>query len=77
VITLTYKSEWIFHDKYDLAFTFANPLFEQINRKLSKDVFVIPLTEHLIWDNERLECLTAIENVLMYCYPYDEEMYFL
>jgi len=75
VITLTYESEWIFHDKYDLAFTFANPLFEQIKRKFGKDVFVIPLTEDLIGDNERLESLTAVENVLMYGYPiglYDE-----
>ena len=76
VITVTYKSEWIFHDKYDLAFTFANPLFEQIKRKYSKDIFIIPLTENLIWNNERLECLSAVENVLMYGYPiglYDEE----
>jgi len=75
VITLIYESEWIFHNKYDLAFTFANPLFEQIKRKFGKNVFVIPLTEDLIWDNERLESLTAVENVLMYGYPiglYDE-----
>lgn len=75
LITITYKSEWIFHNKYDLAFTFANPLFEQIKRKYGKDVFVIPLTENLIWDNERLKSLTAVENVLMYGYPiglYDE-----
>jgi len=75
VIILTYESEWIFHDRYDLAFTFANPLIEQIKRKLGKDVFVIPLTEDLILDNKRLESLTAVENVLMYGYPiglYDE-----
>ena len=50
-------------------------MIEQIKRKLGKDVFVIPLTEDLIWDNERLESLTAVENVLMYGYPiglYDE-----
>jgi len=37
--------------------------------------FAIPPTEDLIWDNERLESLTAVENVLMYGYPigmYDE-----
>ena len=76
VITVTYESEWIFHDKYDLAFTFANPLFEHIKRKFGKDVFVIPLTEDLIWDNERLKHLSAVEDVLMYGYPiglYDKE----
>jgi len=76
VITVTYESEWIFHDKYDLAFTFANPLFEEIKRKFGKDVFVIPLTENLIWDNERLKNLSAVEDVLMYGYPiglYDRE----
>ena len=79
VITVTYESEWIFHDKYDLAFTFANPLFEHIKRKFGKDVFVIPLTEDLIWDNERLKNLSAVEDVLMYGYPiglYDEENVF-
>ncbi len=76
VITITYEGKWIFHDKYDLAFTFVNPLFEQIKREYSKDVFIIPLTEDLIWDNEKLETLSAVENVLMYGYPiglYDEK----
>ena len=74
-VIVTYESNWIAHDKYDLAFTLANPLFKKIKRKFGKDVFVIPLTENLIWDNEKLESLTAVENVLMYGYPigmYDE-----
>ncbi len=69
VITVTYESNWISHDKYDLAFTFANPLFEQIKRKYGKDIFLIPLIENLIWNNEELENLSAVENVLMYGYP--------
>lgn len=77
VITITYISDWIYHDKYDLAFTFASPLFEQIKREHNKDIFMIPLTENLIWDNEKLErSLSAVENVLMYGYPiglYDEK----
>lgn len=76
VVTITYKSNWIPHDKYDLAFTFANPLFEHIKGKLRKDIFLIPLTENLIWDNEKLENLSAVEDVLMYGYPiglYDEK----
>ncbi|MHA1252866.1 MAG: S1 family peptidase [Candidatus Helarchaeota archaeon] len=76
VITVAFEIEWIFHNKYDLAFTFANPLLKQIKQTFGKDVFVIPLTEDLIWDNERLKSLTAVENVLMYGYPiglYDKE----
>jgi len=76
VISLTYISDWISHDKYDLAFTFTNPLFEQIKRNYNKDVFIIPLTENLIWNNKKLEGLSAVENVLMYGYPiglYDEK----
>jgi len=69
VITITYISDWIYHDKYDLAFTFANPLFEQLKRKHNKDIFIIPLTENLIWDNEKLQSLSAVEDVLMYGYP--------
>lgn len=76
VITITYKSDWKFHNKYDLAFTFTNPLFEQIKREYGKDIFLIPLTENLIWNNEKLENLSAVENVLMCGYPiglYDEK----
>lgn len=69
VITITYKSDWKSHNKYDLAFTFANPLFDQIKRKYGKDIFLIPLTENLIWNNEELENFSAAENVLMYGYP--------
>jgi len=76
VITITYESNWIPHNKYDLAFTFAGPLFEQIKREYSRDIFLIPLTENLIWNNEKLKNLSAVEDVLMYGYPiglYDEK----
>jgi len=76
VITISYATKWILHAKYDLAFAFANPLFEEIRRKYKKDVYIISLTEDLIWDNEKLKNLKAAEDVLMCGYPiglYDRE----
>ena len=68
VINIIYSTNWIFHDYYDLAFTFINPLFEQIKTQ-GKQVFMIPITEELIWKNDKLEELTSVENVLMFGYP--------
>ena len=69
IIHVNYEGKWFLHDKYDLAFTFVNPLFEEIKEKYNKDVFLIPIDESYIWDNKKLENLTAVENVLMYGYP--------
>lgn len=76
VLKINYVTEWIFHDDYDLAFTFLNPLFEQIKNRHKKETFLIPITESLIWNNQKLEDLTSVENVLMFGYPiglYDQK----
>lgn len=36
--TVKYQTEWIFHSKHDLCFTFVNPLFEEIRKKTGKAV---------------------------------------
>ncbi len=68
-IAITYNANWIFHPTMDLCFCFVNPLFEQVKNRLNKDVYFTPITENLIWDNEKLEELEAIEDVFMYGTP--------
>ena len=75
IININYSATWFFHERYDLAFTFINPLFEQIAHQ-NKKVFLIPITEELIWNDDKLQHLTSVENVLMFGYPiglYDEK----
>jgi len=44
-------------------------LFQQIKDQKQKEIFYIPITENLIWDNTKLEELSAIEDVVMVGYP--------
>lgn len=64
-----FKTKWFFHEKHDLCFCFAYPLFEQIKNINNKDVFYVSLEESLIWDNTKLEELSAMEDIVMVGYP--------
>ena len=64
-----FNANWFFHEKHDLCFCFANPLFEQIKKSSGNDTFYIPTTEEIIWDNLKLEELSAMEDVVMVGYP--------
>lgn len=64
-----YKSCWNFHPSHDLCFTFVNPLFEEVKRRTGKNVFCIPNEESLIYDQEKLLELSALEEVVMIGYP--------
>ena len=68
-LNITFKTDWHFHQDQDLCFCFVAPLFQQIKTAKQKDVFCIPITEELIWDNTKLEELSAIEDVIMVGYP--------
>jgi V8-like Glu-specific endopeptidase len=68
-LNISFKTNWHFHSGQDLCFCFVNPLFQQIKNEKRKDIFHIPITENLIWGNEKLEGLSAIEDVVMVGYP--------
>ncbi|MEX0909791.1 MAG: serine protease [Candidatus Paceibacterota bacterium] len=68
-INITFQTKWYFHPSQDLCFCFINPLFEQVRSQKSKEVFYIPVDENLIWDDEKLQGLSAIEDVVMVGYP--------
>lgn len=68
---VTYTTAWIFHPNpdIDLCFCFVNPLFDQIINKYNNEVYFAPLDETLIYDQERLKELSALEPVVMIGYP--------
>lgn len=68
-INISFTTDWHFHPDQDLCFSFVAPLFEQIKDQKQKEIFHIPITENLIWDNTKLEELSTIEDVVMVGYP--------
>lgn len=68
-LNVSFNTDWYFHEDQDLCFCFVAPLFEQIKTEKRKDVFYIPIKENLIWNDKKLEELSAIEDVVMVGYP--------
>lgn len=68
-LNILFRTDWHFHPDQDLCFCFVNPLFQQIKTQNNKDIYFIPISENLIWDNVKLEELSAIEDVVMVGYP--------
>lgn len=60
--------EWFQHSDKDLCFCFANPLIEKLKSE-GKNIFYVPIDDSLIYDEERLKELSAVEDVLMVGYP--------
>lgn len=67
--SVTYNTAWMFHSSQDLCFTFVNPLFEEVKRLTGKNVYSVPLAEDIIYDQYKLEGLSALEHVVMVGYP--------
>ena len=68
-INIKLKPKWYFHEDKDLCFCFFAPLLNQIKEQIHKEVFFIPITEDFVWDNTKLEELSAIEEIIMVGYP--------
>ncbi len=68
-INIELNAKWIFHPTYDLCCTPVNPLLVAIKEQKKKEIFYIPFTEELIWDDSKLEELQAVEDILMVGYP--------
>lgn len=68
-MSVTYQSTWIFHPDYDLCFTYAGPLFEEVKQRTGKDVFYVGNEEDLIYSKEKLLELSALEEITMVGYP--------
>lgn len=66
-----YVADWIFHNdsNIDLCCMPLAPLLHNIKKERSQEIFFIPITEDIIWSNEKLDELQAVEDVLMFGYP--------
>lgn len=62
------ETEWFQHSNKDLCFCFANPLIEKLKLE-GKNIFYIPIDDNLIYNEEKLKELSAVEDVLMVGYP--------
>lgn len=70
------NADWIFHDTQDLCFCFFQPIANQIKEIHKTLPFYISIEEDLIYDDEKLKNLSAVEDILMVGYPiglYDVE----
>lgn len=64
-----YASQWVFHSKYDLCFTYVGGLFNTIEKLTGKSVFYTCLNKSLIYTDEQLRDLSMMESVVMIGYP--------
>ena len=67
-VKVNYKSQWVNHPNTDIDLC-ATPLQPLINQISGKSIYYIKLTEDLIWSNDKLDELSAVEDVLMIGYP--------
>ncbi len=66
---VTYATSWIFHSEKDLCFCFINPVFQEIKNRTGKDVFYVANDSSVVATSEKLEELSALEELVMVGYP--------
>lgn len=66
---VTIQTKWYFHSSKDLCFCFINPVFKKVKMETGKDVFYIGNDETVLGSSEKLEKLSALEEVSMVGYP--------
>ena len=67
--SVTLTTDWIFHSCKDLCFCYVNPVFEFVRKKTGREVFYFAIDESIIPTQEKLETLSALEEVVMVGYP--------
>lgn len=68
-IDIQMRANWIFHENKDICFCYINPLMESIEKKYGKKLFYYTNEESMIPTQEKLEALTALEELVMVGYP--------
>lgn len=66
---ITYNTNWIFHSNKDLCFCFVNPVFEYVKNVTGKEVFYVAIDDSILATNDKLEELSALEELVMVGYP--------
>lgn len=68
-IEINYKTHWIFHKNKDICYCYANPLFEMVMQKFEKNIYLIANDESIVPSIEKLQDLSALEELVMVGYP--------
>ena len=68
-IGIKMNAHWYFHSTKDLCFTFVNPVFEGVKKAYGKDVFFIANDASIMATREKLQELSALEELVMVGYP--------
>ena len=66
---VTYQTDWIFHPTKDLCFCFINPVFEYVKNTTGKNIYYVTNDESVIATKQKLEELSALEELVMVGYP--------
>lgn len=66
---VTYATSWVFHSTKDLCFCFINPVFQEVKNRTGKDVFYIANDNSVVATPQKLEELSALEELVMVGYP--------
>jgi len=68
-LKITYNTNWIFHKSKDICYCYVNPLFTEIMKKFGKKIYYIANDESIIPSKEKLQDLSALEELVMVGYP--------
>lgn len=63
------NAHWVFHSTKDLCFTFVNSVFEGVKNRYGKDVYYVANDVSIMATKEKLQELSALEELVMVGYP--------
>lgn len=66
---ISIKTHWFFHPSKDLCFMFIAPILQAIKENTKMNVYYIPIDKTIILSEEKLNELSALEEVVMVGYP--------
>ena len=66
---IAFTTNWIFHSNKDLCFCFVNPVFEHVKNVTGKEVFYVAIDDSILATNDKLDELSALEELVMVGYP--------
>jgi len=68
-LKVTYRTHWIFHKDKDICYCYIAPLLEEIMKRHGKRIYRISNDESIVPTTEKLQELSALEELVMVGYP--------
>lgn len=66
---ITLNADWFFHSSKDICFCFFAPIINGVKEKYNREIYFQAIDENVIYDEKKLEELSALEPVVMIGYP--------